>query len=92
MAIDVRIPTILRNFTGGERAVEGAGATVGELIGNLDTSHAGIGERLLENDEVRRFINIYVNDEDIRFSGGLATAISDGDTIVILPAVAGGAL
>lgn len=92
MAIDVRIPTILRNFTGGERAVEGAGATVGELIGNLDTAHGGIGERLLENDEVRRFINIYVNDEDIRFSGGLATAISDGDTIVILPAVAGGAL
>ena len=92
MAIDVRIPTILRNFTDGERAVEGAGATVGELIGNLDTAHAGIGERLLENDEVRRFINIYVNDEDIRFSGGLATAISDGDTIVILPAVAGGAL
>lgn len=92
MAIEVRIPTILRNFTGGERAVEGAGATVGELIGNLDTAHGGIGERLLENDEVRRFINIYVNDEDIRFSGGLATAISDGDTIVILPAVAGGAL
>lgn len=92
MAIDVRIPTILRNFTDGERAVEGAGVTVGELIGNLDTSHAGIGERLLENDEVRRFINIYVNDEDIRFSGGLATTISDGDTIVILPAVAGGAL
>ena len=92
MAIDVRIPTILRNFTDGERAVEGAGATVGELIGNLDTAHGGIGERLLENDEVRRFINIYVNDEDIRFSGGLATSISDGDTIVILPAVAGGAL
>lgn len=92
MAIDIRIPTILRNFTGGERAVEGAGATVGELIGNLDTAHGGIGERLLENDEVRRFINIYVNDEDIRFSGGLATTISDGDTIVILPAVAGGAL
>ena len=91
MAIEVRIPTILRNFTSGERAVDGSGATVGDLIGNLDTSHAGIGERLLENDEVRRFINIYVNDEDIRFSGGLKTAISDGDTIVILPAVAGGA-
>ncbi|MGZ5407039.1 MAG: MoaD/ThiS family protein [Aeromicrobium sp.] len=92
MAIEVRIPTILRNFTSGERAVDGTGATVGELIANLETAHNGIGERLLENDEVRRFINIYVNDEDIRFTGGLATEISDGDTIVILPAVAGGAV
>ena len=92
MAIDVRIPTILRNFTDGERAVEGSGATVGEIITNLDAAHSGLGERLLENDEVRRFINIYVNDEDIRFSGGLAAKVADGDTIVILPAVAGGAL
>jgi len=92
MAIEVRIPTILRNFTGGERAVDGSGATVGELIQNLEAAHIGIGERLLENDEVRRFINIYVNDEDIRFSGGLATEVADGDTIVILPAVAGGAV
>lgn len=92
MAIDVRIPTILRDFTGGERAVEGSGATVGELIDKLEAAHTGIGERLLENGEVRRFINIYVNDEDIRFTGGLATEISDGDTIVILPAVAGGAV
>ncbi|MGZ5367506.1 MoaD/ThiS family protein [Aeromicrobium sp.] len=92
MAIEVRIPTILRNFTSGERAVDGTGATVGELIANLENAHNGIGERLLENDEVRRFINIYVNDEDIRFTGGLATEISDGDTIVILPAVAGGAV
>lgn len=92
MAIEVRIPTILRNFTSGERAVDGTGATVGELITNLETAHNGIGERLLENDEVRRFINIYVNDEDIRFTGGLGTEISDGDTIVILPAVAGGAV
>ena len=92
MAIEVRIPTILRNFTGGERAVDGSGATVGELIQNLEAAHVGIGERLLENEEVRRFINIYVNDEDIRFSGGLATEVADGDTIVILPAVAGGAV
>jgi len=92
MAIEVRIPTILRNFTDGERAVDGSGATVGELIQNLEAAHIGIGERLLENDEVRRFINIYVNDEDIRFSGGLATEVADGDTIVILPAVAGGAV
>ena len=92
MAIDVRIPTILRTYTDGERAVEGSGATVGELIDNLETAHTGIRERLLENGEVRRFVNIYVNDEDIRFSGGLAAEVADGDTIVILPAVAGGAV
>lgn len=92
MAIDVRIPTILRDYTGGERSVAGSGANVGELITNLEAAHAGISARLLENGEVRRFVNIYVNDEDIRFSGGLAAEISDGDTIVILPAVAGGAV
>ncbi|WP_456698331.1 MoaD family protein [Aeromicrobium sp. P5_D10] len=91
MAIEVRIPTILRPYTGGERAVEGAGATVTELIDKLEADHAGIKERLLENGEARRFVNIYVNDEDIRFTGGLATPVADGDTVVILPAVAGGA-
>lgn len=92
MAIEVRIPTILRPYTGGERAVDGAGATVAELIDQLEADHAGIKERLVENDEVRRFVNIYVNDEDIRFTGGLATPLADGNTVVILPAVAGGAL
>ena len=90
MAIDVRIPTILRNYTDGERSVEGRGATVGELIDNLESAHEGIRERLLEDGEVRRFVNIYVNDEDIRFIGGLEAKLGDGDTIVILPAVAGG--
>ncbi|MDR7087554.1 molybdopterin converting factor small subunit [Aeromicrobium panaciterrae] len=92
MAIEVRIPTILRPYTGGERAVDGAGTTVAELIDQLEVDHAGIKERLVENDEVRRFVNIYVNDEDIRFTGGLATPLADGNTVVILPAVAGGAL
>ena len=91
MAIEVRIPTILRPYTGGERAVDGAGATVAELIDQLEVDHAGIKERLVENDEVRRFVNIYVNDEDIRFTGGLATPLADGNPVVILPAVAGGA-
>jgi molybdopterin synthase sulfur carrier subunit len=91
MAIQVRIPTILRTYTGGERVVDGAGATVTELIDKLEADHAGIKERLVENGEARRFVNIYVNDEDIRFTGGLDTAVSDGDTVVILPAVAGGA-
>ena len=90
MAIEVRIPTILRTFTDGERAVDGQGATVAELIEDLEAHHAGIKERLLEDGTVRRFVNVYVNDEDIRFTGGLDTAVADGDTVVILPAVAGG--
>lgn len=90
MAIEVRIPTILRTYTDGERVVEGSGATVTELIDKLEADHSGIKERLIENGEARRFVNIYVNDEDIRFTGGLETAVSDGDTVVILPAVAGG--
>ncbi len=91
MAIEVRIPTILRTYTDGERAVDASGASIQALIEDLESRHNGIGERLLEDGEVRRFVNIYVNDEDIRFTGGLATELSDGDTVVILPAVAGGA-
>jgi MoaD family protein len=90
MAIEVRIPTILRTYTGGERVVEGAGSTVTEVIDRLETDHAGIKERLVDNGEARRFVNIYVNDEDIRFTGNLQTPVADGDTVVILPAVAGG--
>jgi MoaD family protein len=90
MAIEVRIPTILRTFTDGERAVDGKGDTVAELIEHLEANHSGIKERIVEDGVVRRFINVYVNDEDIRFTGGLETAIADGDTVVILPAVAGG--
>lgn len=90
MTIEVRIPTILRTFTNDARAVEAEGADVRSLIADLDAKYEGIAERLLENAEVRRFVNIYVNDEDIRFTGGLETSLSDGDTVVILPAVAGG--
>lgn len=91
MAIEVRIPTILRTYTDGERAVQSSGGTVAELVASLESSHAGIKERLLEDDgAIRRFVNVYVNDEDVRFTGGLDTALSDGDTVVILPAVAGG--
>ena len=91
MTIEVRIPTILRTYTDGERVVAGAGATVAELIDKLEADHAGIKERLVEGGEARRFVNIYVNDEDIRFTGGLGTTVAEGDTVVILPAVAGGA-
>ena len=90
MAIEVRIPTILRTYTDGERVVDGSGATVAELIDQLEVDHAGIKDRLIDGAEVRRFVNVYVNDEDIRFTGGLTTPVGDGDTVVILPAVAGG--
>ncbi len=94
MAIEVRIPTILRTYTGGEKAVDASGGTLQELIDDLEANHPGIGERLLEgsdgNWELRRFINVYVNDEDVRFTGGLQTELSDGDQVVVLPAVAGG--
>lgn len=90
MAIEVRVPTILRTYTNDERAVEARGDDVRALIADLEANYAGIAERLLEDGEVRRFVNIYVNDEDIRFTGALDTALSDGDTVVILPAVAGG--
>jgi molybdopterin converting factor small subunit len=91
MAIEVRIPTILRTYTGGSKLVEGSGSTLGELIKNLDAAHSGIGDRLLDGGTLRRFVNVYLNDEDVRFLGGLDTPVSDGDTVTVLPAVAGGA-
>jgi len=98
MAVEVRIPTILRTYTGGAKAVPGQGSTLSEVIDNLDASHPGIKERLVEaqsgdegQGDLRRFVNVYVNDEDVRFTGGLGTSVSDGDQVVVLPAVAGGA-
>ena len=91
MPIEVRIPTILRTYTGGEKAVDASGATLSALIDDLEVSHPGIKDRLVEGQgELRRFVNVYVNDEDVRFTGGLQTALSDGDQVVVLPAVAGG--
>jgi len=90
MAIDVRIPTILRTYTGGEKAVAGEGATLAQLIDHLEANHPGIKERLMDGSELRRFVNVYVNDEDVRFTGGLDTEVTDGDEVVVLPAVAGG--
>ena len=92
MAIEVRIPTILRSYTGGAKAVEGSGGTVAELLSTLDTSYPGLRSRLVTEDgSLHRFVNIYVNDEDIRFLGALDASVSDGDSVTILPAVAGGA-
>jgi len=91
MAIEVRIPTILRSYTGGAKAVEGSGATLDELLNNLDAAHGGLRERLVDGEKLRRFVNVYLNDEDVRFLGGLETQVKDGDTVTVLPAVAGGA-
>ena len=90
MAIDVRIPTILRTYTGGEKAVTAEGASLSALIDDLETNHSGIKDRLLDNGELRRFVNVYINDEDVRFIGGLEAELKDGDQVVVLPAVAGG--
>ncbi|MDQ3094625.1 MAG: MoaD family protein [Actinomycetota bacterium] len=90
MAVEVRIPTILRTHTGGAKAVEGSGTTISEVIDDLETRHGGLKERLVESGDLRRFINVYVNDEDVRFLAGVQTPVKDGDTIVVLPAVAGG--
>jgi molybdopterin converting factor small subunit len=91
MAIEVRIPTILRSYTGGQKAVEGSGATLEELFADLDGRFEGLRERLIDDAGLRRFVNVYLNDEDVRFLGGLSAPVSDGDTVTVLPAVAGGA-
>jgi len=91
VAIEVKIPTILRTYTGGEKAVTGEGSSLSALIEDLEANHPGIKERLIDNGDLRRFVNVYVNDEDVRFIGGLDAELSDGDQVVVLPAVAGGA-
>ena len=91
MAIEVRIPTILRTYTDGQKAVEGAGENLAALFADLETRHAGIQARIVDGGELRRFVNVYLNDEDVRFLDGLATPVKDGDKVTVLPAVAGGA-
>jgi MoaD family protein len=91
MAIEVRIPTILRTYTAGEKSVNGSGSTLAALIDDLEANHTGIKDRLIDNGDLRRFVNVYVNDEDVRFLGGLEAELKDGDQVVVLPAVAGGA-
>ncbi len=90
MAVEVRIPTILRTFTGGEKAVQGDGSTLLQVIDDVEVRHPGLKNRLVEADSLRRFVNVYVNDEDVRFTGGLGAPTADGDVVVVLPAVAGG--
>ncbi|MGN6721747.1 MAG: MoaD family protein [Marmoricola sp.] len=90
MAIEVRIPTILRTYTGGEKAVEATGDNLAALIESLEANHPGLKDRLIDGGDLRRFVNVYINDEDVRFIGSLEATLRDGDQVVILPAVAGG--
>jgi len=91
MSVNVKVPTPLRKFTAGAEAVSGTGATVGALIEDLEKRHAGIRERICdEQGRVRRFVNLYINGEDIRFLQQLDTKLKDGDEISIVPAIAGG--
>jgi sulfur-carrier protein len=90
MAITVRIPTQLRTLTAGKEEVIGTGATVGELIDQLETVHPGLKDRLLDAKGIRRFVNLYLNEDDVRFLDGLNTRLKDSDTLTIVPAIAGG--
>jgi len=90
METTVRIPTPLRTLTGGNDEIKASGATVGDVIEDLEKKHPGIRDRLLDAKGVRRFINIYVGEEDIRFLDGLKTELKSGDQISIVPAIAGG--
>jgi sulfur-carrier protein len=92
MSVDVRVPTILRSYTGGAKAVQGSGDTLADLLTDLDRQYPGLRGRLITEDgSLHRFVNVYVNDEDVRFLGALDAKLNDGDSVTILPAVAGGA-
>ncbi|MEO8108265.1 MAG: MoaD/ThiS family protein [Actinomycetes bacterium] len=91
MSVSVRIPTILRPYTGGAAEVSAEGGSLTQVIDALEVAHPGLRARVLDDDgAIRRFVNVYVNDDDVRFAEGLATATPDGSSISIIPAVAGG--
>ena len=92
MAIEVRIPTILRTYTGGQKSVEGSGTTLEELFADIDGRYEGLRERLIDDSGVRRFVNVYLNDEDVRFLEKMETLVKPGDTLSIVPSIAGGCL
>ena len=91
MVVEVRVPSMLQKFTEGEKVVEVACGTVGEMLSTLEEPYPGIGEQLLEDGQLRRFVNLFLNDEDVRFMQEMETPLQDGDVIAILPALAGGA-
>ena len=91
MPVSVHIPTPLRKLTGSQAEVQIDAVSVGELVENLENAHAGIKEKLVDDSgEIRRYVNIYVNDEDIRFLDGKETELKEGDSVSIVPAIAGG--
>jgi len=90
MAVKVRIPTPLQNLTGGKEEVEAKAGTIIELVNDLEGQFPGIAERISENGKIRRFVNFYVNEEDIRFMQAETTPVKDGDEVSIVPAIAGG--
>ena len=91
MALNVRVPQPLRNLTGGASTVQSSGGTLADCVSALDTSYPGMRDRLLdEGGEIRRFVNLFVNGDDVRFLSGLKTELKDGDEVSIVPAVAGG--
>ena len=91
MSVSVRIPTILRTYTGGESEVKAEGSTLAEVLDDLEAGYSGIRARILDDaGEIRRFVNVYVGNDDVRFLDGLATATPDGTQLSIIPAVAGG--
>lgn len=90
MSVTVKIPTQLRAATGGNAELEVSGSTVREVLDALFDAHGDLRERITQNGELRRFVNVYVSGEDIRFKDGMETSINDGDEVTILPAVAGG--
>ena len=91
MTVTVRVPTTLRTLTGGQSEVSVEGATVGEVLKNLDAAHPGFADRILDDDGgLRRFVNVFVADDDVRFLQQLDTPVPDGETVAIIPAVAGG--
>ena len=91
MSVHVRVPTILRTYTGGESEVTAEGSTLSEVLDALDAAHPGIRARIVDDTgELRRFVNVYVGNDDVRFLDGLATPTPDGTNISVIPAVAGG--
>ena len=92
MGLKVRIPTPLQTLTQNQAEVEAEGGTIGEMVADLEARFPGMRARLCDDDgKLRRFVNVYVNDEDVRFLGGEQTALQDGDRVSIIPAIAGGA-
>jgi MoaD family protein len=90
MSVRIHIPTPLRQHTEGQAVVEASGSTVQALLDDLSKKYPAISQRLMENGQVRRYVNVYLNDEDIRYLDNLTTAVKDGDELSIIPAVAGG--